>query len=144
MSTSNVKLCIASRPWNVFESAFGNSSTRKVYLQNVNKPDIQLYVKNKLGDRADFIALRGRDPQADVIIKELIEKAQGVFLWVYLVVRSMIHGLQNFDRISDMQRRLRSFPDDLDALPSQILMLIISSISKSPGPYTFSNPFSAY
>jgi hypothetical protein len=120
--TSNVKLCIASRPWNVFENAFGEREKLKVYLQNVNKPDIQLYVKNKLEDRADFIALRGRDPEADVLIEELIEKAQGVFLWVYLVVRSLIRGLQNFDRISDMQRRLRSFPDDLDALFSRMLM----------------------
>jgi hypothetical protein len=120
--TSNVKLCIASRPWNVFESAFGKTENLKVYLQSVNKPDIQLYVKNKLEDRADFIALRGRDLQADVLIEELIEKAQGVFLWVYLVVRSLIRGLQNSDRISDMQRRLRSFPDDLDALFSRMLM----------------------
>ena len=120
--TSNVKLCIASRPWNVFENAFGKAENLKVYLQNVNKPDIQIYVKNKLEDRADFIALRGRDLQADVLIEELIEKAQGVFLWVFLVVRSLIRGLQNSDRISDMQRRLRSFPDDLDALFSRMLM----------------------
>jgi hypothetical protein len=120
--TSNVKLCIASRPWNVFENAFGKTENLKVYLQNVNKPDIQLYVKNKLEDRADFIALRGRDLQADVLIEELIERAQGVFLWVYLVVRSFIRGLQNSDRISDMQRRLRSFPDDLDALFIRMLM----------------------
>ncbi|ORX92514.1 hypothetical protein BCR34DRAFT_608794 [Clohesyomyces aquaticus] len=117
----SVKLCVASRPWNVFESAFGRSTIHKLYLEQVNARDIRLYVKNKLQDRPDFIALQGRNDQAEALVNELIEKANGVFLWVYLVTRSLIQGLQNFDRISDMQRRLRSFPDDLDELFNRML-----------------------
>jgi hypothetical protein len=120
-SIPNVKLCIASGPWNVFEAAFGSSPLQKVYLQDVNKADVQLYVKNKLEDRSDFARLRRLDGQAEELVDELINKAKGVFLWVYLVVRSLIRGLENFERISDMQRRLRSFPDDLDELFSRML-----------------------
>ena len=117
----SVRLCLASRPWNVFESAFGENSINKLYLEHVNAPDIRLYVKNKLQDRPDFIALKGRNDQAEALVNELIEKANGVFLWVYLVTRSLVQGLQNFDRISDMQRRLRSFPADLDELFNRML-----------------------
>jgi hypothetical protein len=82
----NVKLCIASRPWNVFEAAFGDDPIRKLYLQDLNRPDIALYVKNKLEDRPDFQKLRWQNPEADELIKELMDKSQGVFLWVFLVV----------------------------------------------------------
>ena len=110
----NVKLCISSRPWNVFEAAFGHNSMRKVYVQDLNERDILLYVRDKLEVRFDFQERKGRDARFDEIIVELVNKAQGVFLWVHLVVRSLIEGLQNCDRIVDLQRRLRDFPSDLE------------------------------
>lgn len=120
----NVKLCIASRPWNVFEAAFGDDPIRKLYLQDLNRPDIALYVKNKLEDRPDFQKLRWQNPEADELIKKLVDKSQGVFLWVFLVVRSLIHGLQNADRIIDLRRRLCAFPSDLNKFFNHILLSI--------------------
>ncbi|KAI8623471.1 hypothetical protein F5Y19DRAFT_458426 [Xylariaceae sp. FL1651] len=120
--SGNVKLCIASRPWNVFENAFGACDMHKIYLEDYNKSDISLYVKNNLEDRPDFREIRARNQEADQLAPEIIEKSQGVFLWVYLVVRSLIHGLQNWDRVSDLQRRLRSFPSDLDSFFKHILL----------------------
>ncbi|KAK5991720.1 hypothetical protein PT974_07753 [Cladobotryum mycophilum] len=118
---SNVKLCIASRPWNVFESAFGHDQMHKLYLEQFNRQDITIYVKDKLESRPDFQALRARDSTADQLVSEVIHRAQGVFLWVYLVVRSLVRGIQNSDRISDLQRRLRAFPSDLDDFFNHIL-----------------------
>lgn len=45
---------------------------------------------------------------------EIVSRAQGVFLWVFLVVRSLVQGLTNADRITDLERRLRSLPTDLE------------------------------
>jgi hypothetical protein len=114
VDSSHVKICLSSRPWNVFEAAFGNDPIRKLYLQDMNKVDISLFVKNKLEDRQDFKELKQRDIRCDKLVAEIIEKARGVFLWVWLVVRSLIEGLNNCDRISDLQRRLRDFPEDLE------------------------------
>ena len=36
-----------------------------------------------------------------------------MFLWVILVVRSLLTGLRNADRTSDLQKRLRDFPETL-------------------------------
>jgi hypothetical protein len=121
-SSNNVKLCIASRPWNVFETAFGHDEMFKIYLQDFNAPDIRRYVKNMLEDRPDFQAVRTRDGTAEKLAKEVVSRSQGVFLWVFLVVRSLIQGLQNRDRIPDLQRRLTQFPSDLDAFFGHILM----------------------
>ena len=120
--TKNVKLCIASRPWNIFEEAFGSNDSHKLYLQDLNKPDIEKYVQNKLSSRPDFQKMRLREPGADALIAEITNKAQGVFLWVFLVVRSFINGLQNSDRICDLERRLRAFPSDLNDFFKHILL----------------------
>ena len=121
LSSPSIKLCLSSRPWNVFEAAFNGRNIRKLYVEDLNKSDIELFVRNKLVDRTDFIRYQQRDCRCNAIIEEIVEKAQGVFLWVFLVVRSMAEGLDNADRFIDLQRRLRSFPADLDAYFRHIL-----------------------
>jgi hypothetical protein len=115
VDSSNVKLCLSSRPWNVFEAAFGKNTLRKLYLQDLNRPDIEVYVRERLERRDDFQRLRAQNRQCEELVEELVDKAQGVFLWVFLVVRSLIDGLENYDRIFDLLRRLRAFPSDLEA-----------------------------
>lgn len=48
------------------------------------------------------------------LTKELVERAQGFFLWVYLVIRSIFQGLTNADKISDLERRVANLPADLE------------------------------
>lgn len=46
--------------------------------------------------------------------KELCNKAQGVSLWVKLVVRSLVDGVSNSDRMADLRARLELLPADLE------------------------------
>lgn len=55
------------------------------------------------------------------IVNHVTTKASGVFLWVVLVVRSLLDGLTNGDRLEDLQRRLDDIPDDLEGLFSNML-----------------------
>ncbi|KAK2765469.1 hypothetical protein FQN54_008323 [Arachnomyces sp. PD_36] len=112
-SKARIKLCLSSRPWNVFETEFGGDPVRMVSIQELTKPDMRLYVRDHLEQRSDFQQLKSSDPRYRDLTEELIEKAQGVFLWVFLVVRSLVDGLENCDRLVDLQRRLREFPSDL-------------------------------
>ena len=114
LTKMNAKICIASRPWNVFEDAFGQDAEFKVYLQDFNQHDIRIYVNDKLKKHPGFKNLRASTAEADGIATEIIEKSKGVFLWVFLVVRSLIEGLRNSDRLSQLRVRLRQFPSDLD------------------------------
>ncbi|KAJ5995764.1 hypothetical protein N7481_002741 [Penicillium waksmanii] len=107
-------LCVASRPWNVFEKALGTDPSRKIYLEHLNKPDIELYVKNTLQDRADFQALAMSDPDATELALDIVQRSNGVFLWVYLVVLLVKQGLVNEDRLVDLKRRVSAYPADLN------------------------------
>ncbi|KAJ5381213.1 uncharacterized protein N7496_003641 [Penicillium cataractarum] len=119
--TSPIKLCVASRPWNIFEKALGKNSTRKLYLENLNRPDIELYVKNQLQDRADFKALALSNPDATELASDIVQRSNGVFLWVYLVVLLVKQGLVNEDRIVDLKRRVSAYPADLNDLFKHIM-----------------------
>lgn len=55
-----------------------------------------------------------------------------MFLWVFLVVRSLLEGLKYADRVSDLQRRLDTFPEDLESF----FQHMIDSIPKVYRPQT--------
>lgn len=113
-----VKLCVASRPWNVFEEAFGSDKKRRLYMQELNKPDMQRFVDDRLVSHKRFLSLPRSE--ADDIVSEIVKKSHGVFLWVYLVVRSLLEGLRNSDSIHLLKKRLNAFPSDLDEFFRQL------------------------
>lgn len=114
-SYSNVKLCISSRPWPVFEDAFNQKPS--LMLQHRTSNDIKNYASENLLRHPGFRELQqGNQVYAEALIENITTKASGVFLWVVLVVRSLIEGLTDGDRISDLQRRLDVLPDELEQL----------------------------
>jgi hypothetical protein len=115
VSSSSVKACISSRPLLVFEDGF--KSSPKLRLHNLTQNDIKLYTNNQLERNQKFIALKKREPKlAPQLVTEIVDKSAGVFLWVTLVIRSLLEGLRNSDRIPDLQRRLKELPADLEDL----------------------------
>ena len=120
-SSSNIKICLSSRPWNVFEDAFGQDRTRKLYMQDLTRGDIEIYVRSKLENHRAF-RLRISD-QADYekLIVRTVDKSNGVFLWVFLVVRSLLEGLTNEDSIRTLEARLDGLPADLEDYFGHIL-----------------------
>ncbi|CAH0045796.1 unnamed protein product [Clonostachys solani] len=110
----NIKLCVSSRPWNVFEDAFGNTDTGKLYLQHLTNNDIRLYVRKKLEEHPNWQVLPEEQDIYRSIVTEVTTKAQGVFLWVYLVIRSLYEGLTNGDSLPALERRIRRLPADLE------------------------------
>ncbi|PMD33834.1 hypothetical protein L207DRAFT_535085 [Hyaloscypha variabilis F] len=117
---SNVKLCLSSRPLYEFVRMF--RSFPKLRLQDLNFGDIKRYVDDELGDNYLMQELQRKEPEeAPKLVLEIIDKADGVFLWVKLVVLSLLRGLRNSDQIFDLQRRLRLLPPSLEDLFSHIL-----------------------
>lgn len=114
-SSSTVKICLSSRPLLAFEDAF--SKYPKLMLQDLTQNDIKVYAESWLGGNERFLRLKQREPErAPHLITEIVDKSVGVFLWVILVTKSLLEGLQNCDRISDLQRRLEALPADLEDL----------------------------
>ncbi|KAI0809323.1 hypothetical protein GGR55DRAFT_689505 [Xylaria sp. FL0064] len=91
-------------------------------LQEFTYPDIKSFVVSKFTENNGFRRLQFRESTyADTLLENITEKSSGVFLWVQLVVHSLLAGLSYDDRISDLQRRLSFLPPDLEKLYAAIL-----------------------
>jgi hypothetical protein len=119
----NVKICVSSRPWQIIEVAF--SRRPRLRLQDLTYGDIKNYVNDKLLRNERMQQLCVVDPVgAPALVEEIVEKVEGVFLWVALVVKSFIHGLGNGDSILYLRKRLEGVPSELEDLYSYMLSKI--------------------
>lgn len=118
--SGNIKLCLSSRPWNVFEEAFGDAFP-KLYVQDLTRKDIETYVQCRLQEHPRWDAVSSKYSQGQWLVSEVTARSNGVFLWVYLVVKLLREGLTNRDEMFDLRRRLRSFPSELEPFFKTIL-----------------------
>jgi hypothetical protein len=92
-------------------------------LQDRTHGDISRYVNEKLNGHDRMNDLQRMDPQnVEKLIEEIVDKASGVFLWVSLIVKSLLNGFTNRDRICDLQKRLQTLPCNLESFYKQILL----------------------
>lgn len=76
---NGVKICVASRPWVVFEDAFKHKPSLR--LEDLTYNDIRHFVTSKLSLDAGFNQLRLREPTfANSLIENIVSKSSGVFL----------------------------------------------------------------
>ncbi|OTB13769.1 hypothetical protein K445DRAFT_63881 [Daldinia sp. EC12] len=120
MKTLPVKVCVASRPWRVFETAMEGKPS--LMIEDLTFNDIKNYVASRFEYDSEFRSLQKRETEfAQSLIEDVVRKASGVFLWVSIVVTSLLEGIKYGDRISDLQRRLSQLPPDLESLYDRIL-----------------------
>ncbi|KAK2607040.1 hypothetical protein N8I77_005749 [Diaporthe amygdali] len=118
----NVKLCVSSRPWNRFTEYFGSRPTLSIH--ELTRNDIRNFAQHELGRHPRWRSLANEQGMRDNLIVEIVQRAQGVFLWVVLVVRQLREGLTNYDTSKDLWKRLDRIPDGL----TKFFRLIIESV----------------
>jgi hypothetical protein len=107
----------------VFAACFKNCSTLR--LQDLTASDIKHFISERFNSDNAFQALSSREPEfAVAVILEIVEKAEGLFLWVRLVVKSLLDGIRNCDTVSDLQKRLQCLPRELVPLYRHLQNLI--------------------
>lgn len=122
----NVKICVSSRPWPIFQGAFEKYPS--LSLEALTRGDVATYVRDHFNENPNFVALSKIKPtQCSNLELQIVEKASGVFLWVYLVVRDMLQRLQAGASIGTLFKRLDLLPRELD----DFFMQIIESIDLS-------------
>ena len=111
---NDIKICLSSRPYRVFSEAF--SSTAMLRLHDLTESDVLAYVSESL-------ISRGSDAASDMS-KNIVQRANGVFLWAELAVREMNRGLTNRDSPQQLKKRLYSLPDEIEELYGHMLECI--------------------
>ena len=142
-SYHDIKICASSRLWIEFQDAFEAMSCKVLRVHEHTRDDMRLYVHGLLKQDRVFEILAKRDERYYEAVSKLVDRAQGVFLWIFLVVRSLRNSLNSALTFSDFQLKLDEFPDDLHefflrmlALPplhykqraAQLCLMVLNSI----------------
>lgn len=117
VADGSTKICVSSRPWNVFVKNFEERKPH-LCLQDLTGSDMTLYVdsslRSSLSESAASDHITSDRIDIESIISEIVTRAEGVFLWVYLVVESVLRGLDECDSIATLKQRVLEYPPDLD------------------------------
>jgi hypothetical protein len=122
-----VKLCVSSRPLPAIDSRLCRFPGFKVH--DWKEADISSYVKQqlteavaRLDDRFPLSSNKG-EHEIDLkhLISEITRKAQGVFVWVRVVVTNMINGMEDANTKAELESQLSKLPDDIRPLYAAIL-----------------------
>jgi hypothetical protein len=114
-STTAVKFVLSSRPVTACTDTL--SHFPGIRLQDLTREDIKSYAQDLLGDK---LKKHGGD-EWSLITGDIVDKSSGVFLWVYLAVRSLLGGLRDGDSFKELRKRLEELPSDLKELYRHML-----------------------
>ena len=106
-----LKLCCSSRPEARFISLFKRPPG--LCLQELNSTDIRIYVEKVA---QDFIEMYGRHSKITKLLENIIERANGVFLWAKLMTKDLLAMNAEGAKFYELEKALSSIPNDLQAL----------------------------
>ncbi|KAK7408429.1 hypothetical protein QQX98_009414 [Neonectria punicea] len=116
-----IKMCLSSRPWAVFEGAF-QASVPNARLQDLTYEDMHRYAKDQLRRNTAIRRMFRNSADSGLsLVEGIVQRADGVFLWVRLAVERMLSRIQNGDDMNDMQNMLESFPGELDGFFNKLV-----------------------
>ena len=110
----HIKYCLASRPWNVFKDYFGKCSGFAIH--DHTSQDIRTYIETRLNLKQE--ELEDSSVRKDVMrIVDLVAlKAQGVFIWVRLVVDLLSKGIRDGTPYAILEEQISEMPPELKDL----------------------------
>lgn len=124
---AEVKICFSSRPWNTFTDRFSHCSGFKI--QEQTRQDIQKYIIGRLAENpSTAILLASNDIQVreavEKLASDIMERAEGVFLWLKLVMDDLIRAHAEGDSLRELTQHLSAFPKDLEDLYKNIIQRV--------------------
>jgi hypothetical protein len=108
------KICVSSRPEPVWNASLNRWPS--LQLQDLTKWDMQLTAQGLLNTYFSTLLTQKSAAEMDSIVLQLVFKAEGVFLWLQLALRSVQRGLCGQETERDLLRRLEILPQGIQQL----------------------------
>ncbi len=118
----NLKICLASRSWNVFEHNFGHGPNFAIHSHT--KEDIRVYTHLRLQSLLHGSPALLSSESSDALIEQITAKAQGVFIWVRLVMDQLAKDIQDGTPLQILTRKIAELPEELKDLYDHTLSRI--------------------
>ena len=121
-SSTRVKVCFSSRPWDIFEANFGDCPGFKI--QDHTEGDIRGFCLKSLSEITPDV------PSIEELVPDIIARAVGVFLWIKLVFKQLANTVAKKEAVnlSDIRETVEALPTELDEFYDFILQRIPHSV----------------
>ncbi|KAL2694890.1 hypothetical protein Neosp_001479 [[Neocosmospora] mangrovei] len=125
LAPQDVKMCVSSRELNIFETGrFSLDPKLKLRLHQLTEKDIEALVRDRLSELFPSIEEKQKALDLSYLSQTVIERADGVFLWVTLVLKSLREGWADGDTLPLLLEKVNSMPHELDDLFMELLMSV--------------------
>jgi hypothetical protein len=148
-SKTKLKVLFSSRPWDAFVASFGRCPGFKMHEQT--EGDMRVFVLDQLSTIPTATPSLS-PPNASVdspsrdIVSTIVDRAEGVFLWVKLVTESLVEAGPNATT-PQLERLLQALPDGLEELYERTIeripgssrlevFIVIEIVNRTPGSMT--------
>ncbi|KAH6609937.1 hypothetical protein Trco_003283 [Trichoderma cornu-damae] len=112
----STKICLSSRPWTVFQDAFGYA-VPNLRLQDLTYEDMYRYARDRLRENVYIRRLLKREAAAgEGLIQQAVRKSDGVFLWVRLALKETIRKFDQDAGLAGLSEALQALPSELNEL----------------------------
>jgi hypothetical protein len=108
-----LRLCLAGRPDNVFKDELSNYPGFAIHHHTTG--DIRAFTSGRLRSEIDQTLVE-QNQMLDALAEDVVKKAQGVFLWVRLVVDELLDGLSDGYHLEELRNLLAGMPKELEEL----------------------------
>lgn len=126
-SSKDIKFCLSSRPHRVFLRHFALDDARHLKLHELTRRDMYKFVSDQFRHDERYTAIEDDISQEIDLLGSLVDRSDGVFLWVRLVTVELLTGMGNDCSVRQLFKRLDSIPNDLGNMFQQMLKSIDSS-----------------
>ena len=109
-----LRLCLAGRPENAFKDVLQSCPGLTIHLHTTR--DVQIYAEGRIqNERGTRLTDEGEN-DLRTLIENIIRAAQGVFMWVRLVVDELIDCLMDGESLEELNHILLTIPTELEDL----------------------------
>ena len=116
--SADVKICASSRPYLEYLETLPDSPTCRTHLHQLTRHDIYLFSRQMIEKDRNFKQL---EDAYISLVEDIVDMADGVFLWARLVVRSLLAGMLRHDTVQALKKKLHVIPQDINKLYEQLL-----------------------
>lgn len=120
-SSKDIKFCLSSRPHGAFLRHFALDETRHLRLHELTRADMYRFVSDQFREDERYTAIEDDMRQRLDLLSAIVDRSDGVFLWVRLVTVELLSGMGDHCSIPQLLKRLRSIPIGLKNMVQKML-----------------------
>lgn len=84
-------------------------------MQDFTREDISAYVHDKINTDVKFQGASVKDPRWLDLPQTIVDRAEGIWIWVYFVVRELLQDNRDNETFKQLQKPIDSYPIELGA-----------------------------